>query len=315
MADVIVIRLHPKKPTTGAQFTTDLTGLTITLSEMSVSDPKGTAPAHVIGTAFYDPTNSASRIVQDLMPPFYAVPAAAATAVIDVGAFEPPGYAEYQTSDVRLTITRGTQKLVDTSVNYNVPMETGVALLNGDDPGAPFQYASFTSVALYLALPTAGAGVGPGQAFVDVPSDGSPPNYDALLAAVTTVLNADPGAGFDIKKLTVDQCRHIAYEIVWNRALNPLPSIDADTLAQYYTSPGSSGHDTDRQQFESNLVTYSTTSNTQADTLAKYVYALSAALQCEQLSKDAKNAGFAMPILPGAPSATGKVADTDVILS
>jgi hypothetical protein len=315
MADVIVIRIYPKKPTTGTQFTNDLVGLSIKLSEMSVTDPTGTAPTQVIGTAFYDPTNPASRIVQDPNPPGFTTLPATATAVIDVSAFEPPGYKEYQTSDVRLTITRGTQTLVDSSLNYNVDVENGVTPLAGNDPAAPAQYAGFTHIALFLAIPSAGTGVGTGQAFVDVPTDGSPPNYDALLGAVTTVLNADPGAGFDIKKLKVPQCRHIAYEIVWNRNLNPLPTVDATTLAQYYTSPGSSGHDTDRQQFESNLITYYTTSNAQADTLAKYVFALSAALQCEQLSKDAANAGFTLPILPGAPATTGKVADTDVILS
>jgi hypothetical protein len=283
---------------------------------MSFADPKGVKPAEVIGTAFYNPADPASRIVQDMMPPFYITQAAAATAVIDVTAFEPPGYKEYQTSDLRLTITRNTQKLVDTSLNYNVDIQTGVVPLPGNNPAAPLQYAGFSSVALYYALPTAGVSIGPGQAFVDVPTDGSPPSYDALLTAVQTVLNADPGGGsYDIKALTVDQCKHVAYEIVWNRKLNPLPTISADALAQYYTKPGSSGHDTDRQQFESNLITYYTTANTQADTLAKYVYALAAAQACEQLTKDAKNAGFALPILPGTAGTSGKVAETDVIFS
>jgi hypothetical protein len=222
-----------------------------------------------------------------------------------------------------MTIKRGTQTLVDTSLNYNVALQTGVTPLPGNDLiNAPLQYAGvvplgFTIVALYLAIPAGGVGVGPGQAWVDIPGDGAPPNYDQLFTAMKTVLDADPGVGlYDMKRLTADQCRHVAYEIMWNRTLNPLPLLAAGGLETDYTMPGASpGHDIDRKQFESDLVTYYTTTNTQAETLAKYVYALSAALACQQKTDDAKQVGFALPILPGTGGTSGKVAETDVILS
>ena len=316
MADVIIIRIYPKKPTTAAAFANDLVDLRIEASEMSALDPRGTAPSHVIGAAFYDPVNPASRIVQSALPPLFTMAAAVATAVIDVSAFETPGYREYQSSDIRLRITRGTQTIVDTSLNYNVAVQSGVTPLNGNNPGAVLQYMGFGQVALYLPLPSAGVGLGAGQAYVDIPTDGSPPNYDALLAAVKIVLDADPGPGaYDLRTLTVAQCKHVANEIFWNRTLEPLPAVAPGALEQFYTAPGSTGFDTERGQFEADLTTYYTTGNTQADVLAKYVYALSAALACEQLTVDAAHAGFEVPILPGIAGPDGKVAETAVILS
>jgi hypothetical protein len=295
MPDKIIIYLHPKKPTTGTEFTNSLVGLSITLTDMSVADPAGN---QVIGTATYasvDPNNS---IVQHGTPP---TPLAVATATITVSA--PAGYKEYAKNDLRLTLKRGAQKIVDRSLNYNV--------VKNPSP----------EPSLYVALPLSGAGLGASDAFVDIPTDGSPPSFQDLYKAVKTVLSADPAPpDIDayIRSLTPQQCRHIAYEIVWNRTLLPMPAPpQGRKLEDLYTISDptktlDSDVETDRQKFESDLISYDTTNNTQAEILAGYVFALSAAMICEQKTTDAALAGFELPVLPGG---TGKIATVDVILS
>jgi hypothetical protein len=311
MSDLIIIRLTPQKPTDAASFANDLTGLTITVNDMSFNNPSGAN--NPIGTAFYDPSNPASTIAQHVMPSPPPGFAAVATAVIVIDpAKEPPAYPEYVTSDLRLTITRGAQTIVDQSLNYNVAVVTGGVVPPGLDPLA---YAALGPVALYLSLPSSGIGLDPGRAFVNVPTDGSPPNYDELLANVKKVLDKDPGTGaYDITALTPPQCRQVAYEIIWNRDINPLPA-PPDPLEDLYTTPNASSLDSDRQSFESQLITYFTTNNAQAETLAKYVRALSAALANENLTNNAPHAGLALPVLPGVGSSGSKVAETEVILS
>lgn len=100
---------------------------------------------------------------------------------------EPPAYAEHQASDLVLTITRGTQTLYDANLDYNVAVAS-VAKVRSKDAA---NYAALSPVVLYLALPPGGVGVSQGQAHVGIPQNG-PPNYEDLLNAVTTVLNADP---------------------------------------------------------------------------------------------------------------------------
>jgi hypothetical protein len=312
MPDLIIIRLLPAEPTDGASFTGYLTGLNITVSDMSFANPLGTN--NPIGTAFYDPADPTSTIVQHVMPLPLLGLAAVATAVIVINpAKEPPAYPEYVTSDLRLSITRGTQTVVDQSLNYNVGVDTGAVVPPGQDPVA---YGTLGPVALYLSLPDAGVGLEPSRAFVNVPTDGSPPNYDELLAAVQKVYAKDPGGVFDINSppLTVAQARHIACEILWNRDLNPLPA-PPDAIEQLYTVGTGQAPDTDRQQFESDLAAYYATNNTQAEVLAQYVFALSAALGCEKTTNSATNADFELPVLPGVATSSGKIAETDVILS
>jgi hypothetical protein len=319
MSDLIIVRLHPEKPTNGASFTGYLTDLTITVSDMSVANPQGVN--NPIGTAFYSPADPTSTIVQHNMPvpplPPTSPLAAVATAVIVINpAKELPAYREYVTSDLRLSITRGTQTIVDQSMNYNVGVETGTNVPPNHDPG---KYATLGPVALYLALPDPGVGLDANRAFVNVPTNGSPPSYDELLAAVQKVYAQDPGGVFDIDSppLTAAQARHIANEILGNRQLNPLPA-PPDPLENLYTLDKNGNPvapDTDRQQFESDLTAYYTTMSTQAEVLAGYVFALSTALVCEKKTTSATNAGFELPVLPGIVGSSGKTTETDVILS
>jgi len=322
MSNLIIIRLYPKKPTTGAAFASYLTGLSITVTDMSVTDPIG--KAYVVGTATYDPTDANSQIVQHVIwtPPTPPNPppvlAAVATAVIVPSSV---AHTEYESSDLRLQIKRGSQTIVDQSVNYNVLTDgPGPAPTHAKPPTAfdALLYAGLKPPAPYLALPPADAGLGSGKAFVNVPTDGSPPNFQELYTAVTTVLSKDPApADVDayIRSLTPQQCRHIAYEIVWNRTLLPMPGPPNSLENLYTTDSPSPAPDQDRQKFEADQITYYTTNNTQAEVLAKYVSALAAALVCEKKTSDANRAGFELPVLPGIADSSGKTAETDVILS
>src|SRR5438046_759081 len=110
MADLIIIRLHPDKPTPGASFTAFLNGLTITAFDLSTGDPR---VGEKLGDASYVPPpvpatpwlpGPATRIVQHFtdastVPPHQ--PEAMATAVIEIKLL-PPGYKEYVTSDLRI---------------------------------------------------------------------------------------------------------------------------------------------------------------------------------------------------------------------
>src|SRR5215218_8845401 len=120
MADLIVLRLHPVKPTSGTEFINYLEGasglpsdnLEITARDLSVGDP---ADGALVGQATYvppgppppspPPPDPNTDIVQHehldwtVFPPQPAL-AAAATAVIEV---QPPTN-EYQFRDLRLEI-------------------------------------------------------------------------------------------------------------------------------------------------------------------------------------------------------------------
>jgi hypothetical protein len=312
MSDLIIIRLVPATPVTGLDFTNYLKGLKIVVTDMSFQNPKGTG--NVIGSAFYDPLDATSTIVQHIIPAFPFPPAAVATAAIVIT--EPAGYKEYETADLRLTITRGVapnvESIVDQSVNYNATIDKGGVVPGTHDPTL---YAVLGPTALYLSLPDPGIGLDPNRAHVNVPTDGSPPNYDELLAAVLKVVGEDPGAGsYNVAALTPLQSRHIANEIIANRDLNPLP-LPPDTLEELYTQPAAAGLDNDRKKFEADLTTYYTTTGMQAEVLAKYVFGVSAALACEILTNNVAHVGFAVPVLPGTGSAGAKIAEMELILS
>lgn len=313
MPDLIVIRLAPQKPTDGATFAGALKGLSITVNDMSFQNPSG--ESNPIGSAFYDPSDPASTIVQHVMPPPSpaGILAAVATALIVLDpAKRPPAYKEYISSDLRLSITRGKQTIIDQSLNYNVLIDIdGTIPLNRH----PVLYAGLGPVALYLSLPEAGVGVDPDRAFVDAPADGSVPNYNELLANVTKVLEQDPGAGlYDIAALTPAQCLHIAREIGWNRNLIPSP-VPPGILEDLYTLPDAASLENDRKRFESDLTSYYTANNAKADVLANYIFALSAAHACEKKTIDVKQVSLELPVLPGIDRAGGKTVTINVILS
>jgi hypothetical protein len=318
---LIVIRLHPKKPATGSDFTQYLEGLKIEVADRSFADPDGRLPAHVLGSAKYDPTDANSTIVQHVVlgppagpppaPPTVS-PASIATAAIDVTM---PAN-EYLNPDLVLTVTRtiagDTTPLAVKDLNYNVDLDA--APLPGTN--SPVAYANLEPVSLYVAVPAALTGLPAGTAFLEVPTDGTPPSYQAVLKAMKAVVAKDPGSGSppDLAALTAAQCRHIAREIVFNRILEPLPKPpDNKSLEDLYKEPGS---DKDaRNQFEADLVTYNAVHSTRAEALTKYVYGVSAALACQANTQSTTQVELTIPVFPGLAPVSGAVRTVSVVVS
>jgi len=295
MPSRLIIRLHPVEPITADVFTDYLIGLSIAAHEVSFNDPGGSGPAfgsatYIAPTILPPATGSSvadvlptqdpdSRITQHFQiagpAPFTGIFErtfqAVATAVIEIPT--PPPGGEYQTADVRLEITRGVNDIVHKQIYYNVPVRAG-GLPAAPDPN---EFPSWPETSLHLALPAAGQQL---SQSVVVPEDGTAPNFGNLRTAVENVLNAEPGNLADIANLTLKQCRHIAYEIIWDRNAYPLPGPTRSSLEQMYTGPQSSSDqdEIDRLTFEGDLLTYYIKHNNEAERLANFIFALSAAI-------------------------------------
>src|SRR5262249_18493550 len=112
--------------------------------------------------------------------------------------------------------------------------------------------------------------------------------------------------------LTIDQCRNLAYEIVW--ALQPPLPAPPDPIDQLYTNPPNNGGllggsggtspnhlEGDRQLFEGNLKKYYATADADADRLTRYIVAASRAVACEQRTVAATQAQIQFPANPAHP--------------
>ena len=324
----VVVRLHPITPTDADTFTQALDGLTVTAFDVSYANQD---PGVQIGQATYNAPSSVkvnpgppglpptvvityppntgivqhyTAVEQPLQPPVFRF-APVATAIIPVA----PNLPEYDTVDLRLEFDSGGDKVLISDVYYNVPVISSVPSPEQEYPSAP--------PSAYVALPLVGD---PNAATVTLPADGSPPNFDELMKAVVKVLSADPGTGnFDVTKLTPDECQNIAYEIAWSLP-HPLPGIpNHDTLENMYDSSVNTGatsdpHEEDRQEFEGGLQSYYATPDAIAVRLTRFVYALSAAVACEQMSLQATQAMLEFPVVTG-PGTNGPINEARVLLT
>jgi hypothetical protein len=328
MADLIVIRLHPDKPIAGSSFTDYLSGLTIAAYDLSCGDPKvGKKLGEASWIAPPDPSqpwlpDPGSGIVQHYtfpppLPPSPPLPEAAATAVIEAGLL-PGGYKEYVAPDIRIEITRGGMTLSEKTVFYDVQTVPG-------PPPAPLAFPGFgaADVALYLTLPRP---VAAGLASIELDDDGAPPNFAALRAAVQAVLAADqqPLPPAVLGGMTPAQARHVAYEIIWG-AQDPLPAppasstVGVDDFGALYSNPPNDGTianaiEQNRQQFEGNLNSHYAVRNAQVERLARYVYAMSAAVACEAMSMATHAAFLQFPVNPGVASPNALRTGAEVLL-
>jgi hypothetical protein len=307
---VIVIRLHPVEPTDGTSFTPYLKGLAIKVSDRSYADPKGATK--VLGTAKYIAAGDPKATIVQHVDPVTGLDMPVATAAIEVA--KPLPFKEYMGPDLVLTITRTVapnpaQTIITHEINFNVDLAKGKI----PSPNDPLDFAALSPVALYLALPKPLVGLAAGTAYLEISADGTPPPFDAVRNAVETVMKKDPKVPpppLDLTRLTPEQCQHLAWEIVSNRTLDPLPE-PSKPLEQLY----SGGDETARRKFESELLTYYTVHNTRVDVLTKFIYSMSAALACEQTTKEATRIGMTFPILPGLSSTGDRVAETTVVIS
>ena len=354
MPKLIVLRLVPEKPLSGDDFTPYLgTGgnvLIIDALDVSFGNQKGQRIGRaihrpdvnsVISGAFPFPNPPAliparqTDIVQHrrpspILPPgnFNLSLRAVATAVVIITS---PPSAEYAEPDIILEVKWGTVAAPDNarlisrfSIGYNVAVRDVTPWPPNDpDPRDPtllvnaFQDISADSVAAYVSLPDLSK-LAPSatDASVTLPKDGSPPNFEELRTAMNLVLSQDPGTVQDPPNLTPAQARHIAYEIVWNRHLEPLPRPPSTpALEAMYTSPSQSDDDA-RAKFEASLITYSTTHDAKAEALAKYVFSLSAAFAAANKSTTATRAKLTFPVQtqPGAVVPPGAIDEVSVAL-
>ncbi|MEH7275211.1 neuraminidase-like domain-containing protein [Neobacillus vireti] len=300
MPSLLIIRLHPVEPVSAAEFTGYLNGLRIVAYELSFKDPDGNNIGYP--PAEYNPPNISppnpypfpdpnTRIIQHFhidpvlnLCDFFAV----ATAVIEIP--DPPPGGEFKTADVRLEITRGGKDFIHRQKYYNVPVETGTLPVNLND------ICTIITTSLHLTLPVPGEQLEP----ILTTLNGNAPNFMELRTAVENVLNQEPGNTLDIANLNRDKCKHIAYEIIWDRNAYPLPvpnppSLDLESM---YTSSisTSSNLDSERKMFEADLETYYIKHNNEADRLANYIFNLSAAIWLEEESQKAKQAVFFFPV-------------------
>ena len=318
MARIIVLRLHPDKAVKASEFQKYLVGLKIEAFDASFAEPGGHKGAALGSTA-----NAPSKIVQHKV--LHPDPAKAAlgqkltksvaTAMIVLAEPAPPEYAE---PDIILHVVRAGQIIRKVAADYNVALFK-IADKDFDpktfDPGT--DVVGPTSVAAYVELPAPGLSFDPSDAVVDLQKDGTPPNFTDLQAEVVKVLQKDPGGTQKLGSLSVAECRHIAHEIAWNRHVEPIPfasTADFEKMYTVKTDPLEPELDSNaQQQFQGSLAQYHAVHDADADALAKYISALSAALACEKKSAGAPRAGLSFPIQPGiAP--TGKVQDAEVVL-
>lgn len=329
MPRIIAIKLLPKDAVAADDFTAYLEDLTITVHDASFLDPAAEEPGAEIGTATYipptlppspspdpDPQPDAdTRIVQHFgrevvsSPPplFNRLMFSVATAVIEIPDGVPA--VEHETVDLRITIERGGTTIEHKRRYFNVPTRPGGL------PGDPNDFPGLTVdgdpfVSLYLNLPPPGLETG---GTLIVPEDGTAPSFDLLHSAVTDVLNDDPGNTNDITQLTPAQARHVANEIVWDRAAQPLPVPDA-RLENMYTGPNdpNSNEERARQLFEGDLTVYRVGNDATAERLANFVYALSSALWIAERVDRADAATLVFPVKPAEPGGTTRVKLTGI---
>ncbi len=338
MPSLIVVRIVPKLPVRGDTFTgflnPSLGNLQITAFDLSFGNPTigtnvGSAsyvaptslvslPGHPDRTATPPPypPGLTSGIVQQVdfvfgLPPYFQLDAVA-TAVIEI-ASPPPTF-----ENLRLEASWGTgagRQVIPVPFEYY-----DVALVSGSPPADPNDWAALAPSA-YLSLPRP-PGTTSAVSFA-LPADGTAPPFDELHSAVTKILASDPGgAPPDLATLSPDQCRNIAYEIVWSQQ-DPLPT-PPDPIQELYTNPPNTGvllsgstpneFEGDRHQFEATLQSYYAVANATADRLTNFVYSLAAAVACEEMSLTATEALLRLPVDPGgsSPPLTG---DIELILT
>lgn len=347
MSYLLVVRIVPQSPLKAVQFThylTALGNLRITAYDLSyhnVDTPPPTGPGEQVGVAAYvAPTTPPHPVGLGNAAPFHTPPTypagltagivqywelysftnflgthyyysleSVATAVIEL---DTPTDIE----NLRLVAQWGTgsnaQQIPVISDFYQLRLLAPP--LTWQDPNT---WPSLQANA-YIELPAPPPVASPYS--LSLPQDGSAPPFDALLAVVRAALAVDPGGAPDLGTLTIDQCRNLAYEIVWAQqpGLPPPP----DPIEQLYTSPPNSGAmlggsgntqpnllEGNRQQFEGNLNKYYSTADADADRLTSYVVALSRAVACEQQSIAATEAQIQFPADP-ADSLSNEVSAT-----
>jgi hypothetical protein len=213
-----------------------------------------------------------------------------------------------------------------------------VQLVLQSDPGASATVSTSAAAAAgdaAVQFPAGTAGIGDGMAVsgaAGIPAGTTVVAIGATgLVKLSQQLSAPVNSGTPITftpalgGFSLDQCKNIAYEIVWSQ--QAAPPTPPDPLEDLYTNPpntgamlGGSGSSTpnlyegDRQQFEAQLKSYYTLANATAERLTNFVFSLSVAIVCQQQSLAATQALLNLPANPGAPIG-GSANDIEIVLT
>ncbi|MGA2829337.1 MAG: hypothetical protein ABSF03_24865, partial [Streptosporangiaceae bacterium] len=217
--------------------------------------------------------------------------------------------------DININATRGAEIIPISNTFYNV-------LTSSDIPSDPTAI-SYSDTSLYVALPPQ---PGTNPISLAIPSDGSAPPFDQLLPAIQAALTNDTILDTTVASLSASpaDCTRVAYDIIWSYQ-NALPA-PPDPLEFLYTNPpnpgggggNSSGNSSnnnfeqDRQKFEGTLSSFYSARNANAERLAKFVAAASAAVFCEQASVNSTAALLEFPVDPS--SAFAAAVESEVLL-
>lgn len=244
----IILGLIPSYPTVVADFPLLIAGLTFEIYDVNVTDLDTSTSNLVLGTP---------------SPTFNPV-----HSVAKVNITISSSSNEYESIDLRIVVKRGMDTIVDQILNYNFD--------DSLNPGG------------YIVIPPVGPNV---QAIFR--KDGLPPLYNELFAAVTSVLDTEvpPAGTLSIIDLSLEQCRHVARELVWGNNDSSLPKPDK-RLWKLYTLNNSTDdlsekEEEARQKFESELQSYYSRPNAEAENFTKYIWALRCALKISQKIADA----------------------------
>ncbi len=314
VADLIILQIHPTKPTTAVLFRDSLKDLTIAVRDLTVANTDGVPLGTASGLAdLGEPFDVSKQQILQHWFDFFGVPVPLPSATAIIETKPPPQHPEYPTPtsfDIVLELKRDAVPIGDHAIDYNVQTVQFEPLPPNQSAYFPLQASAF------VALPP--ADVSGTLTHLDLPADGQPPNFVDLKRAIDQVLSLDPG-GTGLEQaapLTPAQCRLIASEIVWNRKTFP-PPVPPRPLGVLYQQPDDPSSDDaqklaqERQRFEGELTGYHATHDADASRLAGFVFAASAAVVCERLSGATAQAAFPFPVITARTTA---IRDTAVVL-
>jgi hypothetical protein len=253
------------------------------------------------------------------IPAFTAHPKSVATAAILVNL--PDTHSEFDSLDLRFVLTRGGQRVGKTpALEFNVPVRS----ISEPLPEDPVSWIQFNYDAVLDPLNPASRDHYPiyraGYVFIPpvpkvtlsrpgftISNDGVTPVFDDLIIAVNKVLaddhsSTDPGTRTSLQErptpLDPIQSLQIARELVFDRTTFPLPAPKKKVLEDMYGNPNvESKDDQDRKEFEANLTAYHAQHDAEALPLANFIYAISAAIECEKMSLLATSAGLSFHVI------------------
>ncbi|MEY9927506.1 hypothetical protein ABH926_002140 [Catenulispora sp. GP43] len=319
----LLVVLHPPKVVGDPlDFEKYLHKLVVTAYQVDFGHPDTLPePPHaVIGSAEYTAANDSTNTIYQLTDLFDTKLYSAAVAVIDVDSAILAKYTSPESLvNVVLSVTRDGNTIREDSLDYDVQLWGST----GSPYAVPASFAlgvAGTSLTLdgspgggvvgrYLPLPDPAFDAGSGTAYLVPPADGSAPSFTDIKNAVDAILAEDPTGMADPTDLTAQQCLHIARELVSNRYAAPLPAPSSAVPVLYTT-----GSDDDRKHFESTLQSYYATLDAEASRLAGFIYAWSAALNCNATTKAAPDAALTFPVRVTSVPGVAQAAEARVVL-